>query len=1233
MSASIANSAFTIVDDSFRYLFPFGRTDGNEVLLIAGGTQWDETGGVGGGAGEDGDHAVISGEWAEYRCHVGEWKPWVYKIEVSIYHYKSDMGGCNSFPEFYLLNQSTGIYESRGSLRNQSGTEKHWEPTSVEGDPCRNFLHDDDTIRIKVESPERGSGHDDAKVHVRMVAVNLSFRRPRLSVPTTSLDLGNVYIETSNTADSTATLYNRRDDVKKSFTIENNGDQGADLYWQLDSDENWLRFAPPSGTPLTDGMSSTIRVWVEMPDDGVDGADSTGTIEITARNEYGYEVPGSSIQVTATAYRAARIVRYVEPTPGSNGKVNVGPGDEVYFEVEAQNPTFPGVGISKYMWKANGSSLGETAGPGLSTTKLTSSGEYLIYCKAVDDNGVASDTVSIPVRVWDRPTVNDTPPQSAIDAGTVSWYDGGYVGVVDKPVNLMAEASLTNSDEYEAIDRYRWDIGDDGTFELNHFPNEVASYTSQSPNLSGIMRCKAVTNYGVQSDGDRELFNLKIYHAVEVDAGGPYTGRPGEPVELAGSIRTSYPGASSYYQWRCRVDTGSGLPSHALQFDGVDEYVDLGNPTELQIKGDQTIEMWINPADFDDRTNPYAKAFGGEGTISVETNGTVNYYYGITGGDWYDDPGDPADRGVQGFEMTSSLASDTWTHLAVVRDLKNGKLRWYKNGALTDSTVALIDSAAVSSSSAYIGKGYAGNFSGRIGNLSVWNRALGQADIQEHMTKGLMGDEPGLEGYWSFDEKNYYANKFTKVTDAIDLSRYGNHGKLKNMNAENWIDSGGPVIPVVVIDTNFDGTGEFVWPDGMYEVQFVGIVTTEEGLVIAGNACTKATIEAGIPTAMPGGPYRGGIRGGSFSPIQLEGNPPDFVETVDIGKIEDWFWVLPGEKSRTETALSFDGVDEYVDLGNPPELQITGSQTIEMWINPADFDDRTNPYAKAFGGEGTISVETNGTVNYYYGITGGDWYDDPGDPADRGVQGFEMTSSLASDTWTHLAVVRDLKNGKLRWYKNGALTDSTDARFGSVASSASSAYIGKGYAGNFRGLIGELRIWNAARTASDIRENMNVLLSGNEPALAGYWCFGEGEGDKALDLSSARNDGTLVNMGSENWVASEHSEVVRGIWNPTSAYPKAGTYPVGLCVKSQHEKWSPVATTQVEVIDGTIEGYVRAADLRTPVREVRLTLTSSHVDPGALAWTASEYAKGHYLKFDGVDDYVVGTNFLECWLS
>src|SRR4029079_6982062 len=68
-----------------------------------------------------------------------------------------------------------------------------------------------------------------------------------------------------------------------------------------------------------------------------------------------------------------------------------------------------------------------------------------------------------------------------------------------------------------------------------------------------------------------------------------------------------------------------------------------------------------------------------------------------------------------------------------------------------------------------------------------------------------------------------------------------------------------------------------------------------------------------------------------------------------------------------------------------------------------------------------------------------------------------------------------------------------------------------GAEGNFflNGQVDDLRLWNVARSASDISGNRNSELTGSETGLAGYWKFNEGTGLTAADATANHNDGKL----------------------------------------------------------------------------------------------------------------------------
>ena len=62
----------------------------------------------------------------------------------------------------------------------------------------------------------------------------------------------------------------------------------------------------------------------------------------------------------------------------------------------------------------------------------------------------------------------------------------------------------------------------------------------------------------------------------------------------------------------------------------------------------------------------------------------------------------------------------------------------------------------------------------------------------------------------------------------------------------------------------------------------------------------------------------------------------------------------------------------------------------------------------------------------------------------------------------------------------------------------------------FVGLIDEVRIWNVARTGTEIRANMNNQLTGDELGLVAYWKFDETTNGIVRDASGNKNDGRLI---------------------------------------------------------------------------------------------------------------------------
>ncbi|MDP6544908.1 MAG: LamG domain-containing protein [Phycisphaerae bacterium] len=156
-------------------------------------------------------------------------------------------------------------------------------------------------------------------------------------------------------------------------------------------------------------------------------------------------------------------------------------------------------------------------------------------------------------------------------------------------------------------------------------------------------------------------------------------------------------------------------------------------------------------------------------------------------------------------------------------------------------------------------------------------------------------------------------------------------------------------------------------------------------------------------------------------------------------------------------AMKFTG-KTHIDFGNPKALQIAGSQTICMWLNVANFTNRQNPMNKAYGGEGTWTIERNGTINYWCGSSGKN-----ASP----YTGYLMTKPLKPGQWAHVATVRDAKTRKVTWYKDGKPVSARTLKYRASASKYP-LLIGKGYVSSYQGMMDELAIFNRALSAKEI---------------------------------------------------------------------------------------------------------------------------------------------------------------------
>jgi hypothetical protein len=173
------------------------------------------------------------------------------------------------------------------------------------------------------------------------------------------------------------------------------------------------------------------------------------------------------------------------------------------------------------------------------------------------------------------------------------------------------------------------------------------------------------------------------------------------------------------------------------------------------------------------------------------------------------------------------------------------------------------------------------------------------------------------------------------------------------------------------------------------------------------------------------------------------------------------------------TALAFNGISSYVDLGNRTALQLTGSMTIEAWVkttgNPAD-DGQIVAKSDPCGWQLKTSPDTG---PHTFGVSVSRT---PTAKAQR-----YSTTIRALNTWYHVAGVYDSASQTLSTYVNGSLDNG--ALHGTVSASQFNqnvnVSIGRRAGGYyFNGVIDEVRIYNRALSQAEIQTDMATPING-----------------------------------------------------------------------------------------------------------------------------------------------------------
>lgn len=156
-------------------------------------------------------------------------------------------------------------------------------------------------------------------------------------------------------------------------------------------------------------------------------------------------------------------------------------------------------------------------------------------------------------------------------------------------------------------------------------------------------------------------------------------------------------------------------------------------------------------------------------------------------------------------------------------------------------------------------------------------------------------------------------------------------------------------------------------------------------------------------------------------------------------------------------ALSFDGVDDYVEIPHTTSLDITDQIAVEAWIN-LDTVDKNDPLGGTIIRKGAwpiVDPPPTWGFDIKWGKLRAFIYDEDSPYIANGA------TVLSAGVWYAVAFTYD--GSELQIYLNGVPDGSPTSHMGDIDSTSASVWIGrKDQVDFFHGTIDEVRIWNTA---------------------------------------------------------------------------------------------------------------------------------------------------------------------------